>query len=78
MEVGSIRDGDVWKWIAAVLASLLIGGLPGYVHFYTNSPSKEEVGLIRDRQDTVLQRLAVVELELIRLREELQELKERR
>jgi hypothetical protein len=79
VESGSLRgDGDVWKWLAAILASLLIGGLPGYVHFYLNAPSREEVGIIRDRQDNVLQRLGVLEERVTQLQRELDGLKEGR
>lgn len=65
---------DVWRWVAAIIAAAMIAGAPGYIGLL-NAPSKEDldshidnlsvqIEIIRDRQQTVLQRLAVVESEL--------------
>lgn len=76
-----MNGNGVWKWVAALLATILLAGLPGYVRLYVTSPTKGEVSLIRDRQDSVLQRLAAIEQRLnngdtenMRLREEIKEL----
>lgn len=65
---------DVWRWVAAIVVAAMIAGAPGYIGLL-NAPSKEDldshidnlsvqIEVIRDRQQTVLQRLAVVETEL--------------
>lgn len=56
---------SVWKWVAALLATAMLAGLPGYIGLYLDSPSRAEVGLIRERQESVLQRLAVIDVRLI-------------
>lgn len=54
----------VWKWVAALLATAMLAGLPGYVGLYLDSPSRAEVTLIRERQEGVLQRLAVLDVRM--------------
>lgn len=56
-------NGGVWKWIAAILVAIMLAGAPSIVQAI-KSPSQEEVDLIRERQNTVLQRLAVLESQL--------------
>lgn len=55
------EDSDVWKWVAGILATLLtallLSAIPALL-FVLHTPSRNEVDLIRDRQQTVLQRLA--------------------
>ena len=70
-------DGGFWKWVTALLAAVMLGGLPGYIHLYVDSPKRGEVDFIRERQETVLQRLVVLELQIARLQEELKELQGR-
>ena len=53
----------VWKWIAAILAAILLSGMPGLV-YAIRTPSSAEVEVIRDRQQIVLQRLAAIEVRL--------------
>lgn len=53
----------VWKWVAAILATILLAGAPGMV-YALKSPSQADVKLIRDRQDDVRIRLSVVEAQL--------------
>lgn len=71
------KDG-VWKWIAAIFAALLVGGAPGYIRFYLDTPTEVEVGVIRERQDNVLQRLAVLESLHAELKAEIERLREAR
>lgn len=53
-----------WKWVAVTLVAVLLSGLPGYVRLYVGTPSRKEVDLIRDRQDSVLQRLSAIDVRL--------------
>jgi hypothetical protein len=59
---GGAANG-VWKWIAALLAAVMLAGAPGFVHAI-QSPTQAEVDLIRERQQQVLQRLAVIEVQI--------------
>lgn len=54
-EAGSVNG--VWKWIAALLAAIMLAGLPGIIQSY-RTPTKAEVDFIRERQNQVLVRLA--------------------
>ena len=47
-------------WAAGVLAALMVGGA-GTFYANLNGPSRAQVDRIDDRQDLVLQRLAVIE-----------------
>jgi len=60
-------SNGIWKWLAALLAATMLGGLPGYINLYLNSPTRSEVAVIRDRQDVVLQRLAAIDIRLASL-----------
>jgi hypothetical protein len=53
----------LWKWIAAILAAILLAGLPGYIQLL-RAPSTADFVLVRERQNDVLQRLAVIEQRL--------------
>lgn len=67
----------VWKWIAAILVAILLSGLPGYINlliYQQNTPSKADLGIIADRQQNVLQRLAVVESKLDEAHAKLEEI----
>ena len=55
---------SIWKWVAAILATAMLAGVPGYIHLYLDSPEREEVTFIRERQESVLQRLAVLDVRL--------------
>jgi hypothetical protein len=70
-------DGGLWKWVAAILVAIIMAGSPA-VWLAATAPSREEVDLIRERQNTVLQRLAVIEsrvdINQERLREILEQL----
>jgi len=50
----------VWKWVAAVLVAVMLAGAPSIVQAI-KAPSKEEVNIIRERQQQVLLRLGVME-----------------
>lgn len=58
----------VWKWVAAVLVAVMLAGAPAIIQAI-KAPSRDEVNLIRERQNTVLQRLAVIETEIQQQRE---------
>lgn len=75
-------NGGFWKWVAVTLMAVLLAGLPGYVRLYVTSPSRHEVEIIRDRQDSVLQRLSAIDVrlngtdqDLISIREMLEDLR---
>ena len=55
--------GGLWKWVAAMLSAILLAGAPGMV-YALKTPSSEEVKIIRERQDDVRIRLAIVEAQL--------------
>jgi hypothetical protein len=46
--------------VAALLSAILLAGAPGIL-FAFRAPTRDEVDLIRERQQIVLQRLAVLE-----------------
>ena len=50
----------IWKWVAAILVAIILAGAPGMVQAI-KAPSKEEVNIIRERQQQVLLRLGVME-----------------
>ena len=68
-------NGGVWKWLAAILAAVILAGLPGLI-YATRAPTAAEVDLIRERQQLVLQRLAVIEQRLDNIDKSLQSLYE--
>jgi uncharacterized protein YpmS len=53
----------VWKWIAAILVAVMLAGAPAIVQA-VRAPSQAEVDLIRERQNTVLQRLAAIDVQI--------------
>lgn len=60
--MGSITEG-VWKWIAAILLSIMLAGSPAVIQAI-RAPSREDVQEIQDSQVELLVRLARVETEL--------------
>lgn len=80
---GTGNGNGIWKWVAVVAVSSLLAGAPGYLNLMFASPTKNEVEFIRERQNTVLQRLATIEERLNNsqafygeLREEVRELRD--
>ena len=71
----SEQTEGVWKWVAAILAAIMLAGLPGYIQLL-RGPSATDVTVIRDRQQDVLQRLAVLEAEVVELHEDQAEIAE--
>jgi hypothetical protein len=77
---GSGGNGvNVWKWIAGMLAAIMLAGAPGIV-FALRAPTPAQLEQIKERQQLVLQRLAVLEeqvssleLEVMALRADLDE-----
>ena len=61
-------NGGVWKWVAAILVAVMLAGAPS-IFQAINAPSQEEVELIRERQNTVLQRLAAMDILIAQNRE---------
>lgn len=70
---GNGRTTEVWKWISALLVTVLLAGSPGII-YALRSPSPEKVEQINDRQQLVLQRLAAIEVRLTVLEERLADL----
>lgn len=61
--MGSAEAGaanGVWKWVAALLVAIMLAGIPGIVQAY-RSATKEEMEIIRERQNQVLIRLAQID-----------------
>lgn len=56
-------NNGVWKWITAVLVAIMLAGAPSIIQAI-KAPSQEEVDFIRERQNVVLQRLAVLETQI--------------
>lgn len=50
----------VWKWVAALLAAIMLAGAPGIIQTY-RTPTRAEVEFIRERQNQVLVRLAQID-----------------
>ncbi len=69
-------SSGVWKWVAALLATAMLAGLPGYLSLYLNSPTREEVDLVRERQEAVLQRLSAIDIRLLNHEDEDEELRD--
>jgi di/tricarboxylate transporter len=64
-----VTDGagdGVWKWVAAICVAIMLAGVPGIIHA-VRSPTTAEVDVIRERQQSVLQRLAVLEVRIMDL-----------
>ena len=53
----------VWKWIAGILIAIMLAGLPGVIQTF-RAPSRAQIELIVERQNMVLQRLAVLEVQM--------------
>jgi hypothetical protein len=66
----------LWKWVAAILVAIMLAGLPGIIQAY-RAPTKAEVDYIRQRQDTVLVRLAAIDEKLLNNRELIEEIQRR-
>jgi hypothetical protein len=56
----AVNGEGVWKWVAAILVAIMLAGAPSIVQAI-KAPSQDEVDLIHERQNLVLQRLAVLE-----------------
>lgn len=57
----------MWKWIAALLATAIIAGAPAYTTLLVTvarSPTKDDLTALSDRQQTILQRLSAIDVEL--------------
>jgi uncharacterized protein YpmS len=59
-ERGMSQVNGYWKWVAAILISIMLAGSPAII-LAIQAPTSEEVNIIRERQNQVLQRLAVLE-----------------
>jgi uncharacterized protein YpmS len=59
-ERGIAPVNGYWKWVAAILISIMLAGSPAII-LAIRAPTAEEVNIIRERQNQVLQRLAVLE-----------------
>jgi hypothetical protein len=54
---------DMWKWVAASMLLIMLAGAPSYIELL-RGPTTGEVAIIRERQDSVLQRLAALDVRL--------------
>ena len=68
-------NGGVWKWIAAILVTVLIAGAPAIVQA-VRSPTREDVDEVRERQVESLIHLAELDEKVFALQEVLRDLKE--
>lgn len=72
-------DAERWKWVAGSLVAMMLALLLPSIGWFVDSRNRvthDEFNVIADRQQQVLQRLAVVEIQLLSnaaLIEELQE-----
>jgi uncharacterized protein YpmS len=64
----------IWKTIALILVTILITGTPGLVYALRTWSLNDEVGLIRERQDDVRDRLARIEAQREDLESEIEQL----
>lgn len=65
MTNGTTNGGvaSLWKWVAALLATILLTGAPSIVYALRTWDLKAEVKLLRERQDDVRGRLNTLEAE---------------
>lgn len=49
-----------WKWIAGILAALMLGGLPAYIVLF-RAPTESDFQQIEVQQQQLLTRVAVLE-----------------
>lgn len=71
-----MNGNGVWRWIAISLAAFMMGGVPGYLYQYINTPTKEELKYIQEQQSEILQRMVRLETQIISLQVEVASLKE--
>jgi septal ring factor EnvC (AmiA/AmiB activator) len=71
----SNSNGQLWKWVAGILAALLIAGVPSYLALL-RAPSAEEIADFRREQQMLSERLAVVETQLAAQQEQLDQINE--
>jgi hypothetical protein len=62
-ESGLAPVNGVWKWISGILIAIMLAGLPGVVQTF-RAPSRAQIEAIQERQNMVLQRLAVLEVQM--------------
>jgi hypothetical protein len=62
---GSNGNGQ-WKWIAGILAALMVGFLPGYIS-NRDDPTAEQFNELQANQQKILQAIAVLETQNITL-----------
>jgi hypothetical protein len=74
-ENGSVAPNGIWKWIAAILIAIMLAGAPSIIQAI-KAPTQEEVDIIRERQNLVLQRLAVIDIYILQNRDLLIEIQE--
>ena len=65
----------VWKWIAAILVTILIAGAPGIIQA-VRSPTRDEVEFIRERQVQVLIHLGELDQQILALQDLIRDLRE--
>ncbi len=63
-----MNSNGVWKWIAALLLTVMLAGSPA-IWLAITAPTATEVDLIRERQQLVLQQIPVLNSEISALRE---------
>ena len=68
-------NGGVWKWIAAILVTVLIAGAPAIVQA-VRSPTRDDVDVIRDRQVQVLIHLGELDQQVLALQNLVSDLKD--
>lgn len=64
------NGNTVWKPVALVLVTILLTGAPGIVYSLRTWSLRDDTAQIRERQDDVRQRLAVVEAKVEALQTE--------
>jgi len=69
------RSAGVWKWIAAILVTILIAGAPAIIQA-VRSPTRGEVDYIRERQVQVLIHLGELDQQVLALQDLIRDLRE--
>lgn len=72
---GGSQVNGVWKWLAAICLTVLISGAPGILYALRTWNTQSQVEIIRERQDDVRTRLAVLEAQHRTLVDEIIELR---
>lgn len=71
-----MNGNGTWKWMAGILAALMVGAIPGCVTFW-RAPTKEDFAQIQQQQQAAEVKLAVLAAQNTRMLKAIDEARER-